>query len=321
MYESFYGLQRPPFALTPDPNVFVLTETHREALSNLEYGISRQKGMILLTGSAGLGKTTVMSAVLQRRSEKVHTVCLTNPSLTRSEFLETLATSFGLTAKACVSKATLLRELQPLLLQRRSAGETTVLIVDEAQSLSFELLEEIRLLVNIEAPDHTRMLSLVLAGQPQLSERLNGPELAQLKQRIELRCELRPLTAAETAQYILVRVDMAGGAAAKIFTRDAVDTIHENAAGIPRTISVLADNALLTAFALNERRVTQAVVLEVCRDFHLAGSPRDRGASQNGSDSENVVTRQRPHNGQHAAVNVLRRAKDKISILGLTRTR
>jgi general secretion pathway protein A len=319
MYESFYGLQRPPFDLTLDPNLLVLTETHREALSNLEYGISRQKGIILLTGSAGLGKTTVMSAVLQRRSDKVHTVCLTNPALTRSEFLETLATSFGLTAEARVSKAMLLRELQPLLLQRRSAGEATVLIVDEAQSLSFELLEEIRLLVNIEAPDHTRMLSVVLVGQPQLSERLDSLELTQLKQRIELRCELRPLTAAETAQYILLRIDMAGGAAAKLFTRDAVDTIHQHAIGIPRTISVLADNALLTAFALNERRVTRSIVTEVCRDFHLAVTPRHNGTPQDRSHSENAVNVQRTHNGQHAAAAVVRRKKDRFSILGLMR--
>jgi general secretion pathway protein A len=164
------------------------------------------------------------------------------------------------------------------------------------------------------------MLSVVLAGQPQLSERLDSPELTQLKQRIELRCELRPLTAAETAQYILVRVDMAGGAAAKLFTRDAVDTIHQNAVGIPRTISVLADNALLTAFALNEHRVTRDIVLEVCRDFHLVVTPRPRGPSQDAVYSENVTKKQPARNGQHTAAGVLRRAKDRISILGLMRT-
>jgi general secretion pathway protein A len=268
MYESFYGLRKPPFDLRADPSHLVLTDTHREALSNLEYGISRQKGIILLTGAAGLGKTTVIRAALRRLSQEVHPVYLNNPGLTRSEFLEALTRRFGLTAAAAASKETLLNELETLLLTRSRQGQASVLIVDEAQSLPVELLEEIRLLANIEAPDR-RVFTIVLAGQPQLADKLNDGQLSQLKQRIELRCELRPLTVKETAGYIAWRIQIAGGVAHKLFTRDAVETIHAYAGGTPRTISVLADNALLSAFAMGERPVTRSIVLTVCEDFDL----------------------------------------------------
>ena len=209
MYESFYGLQRPPFDLTPDPKLLVLTETHSEALSNLEYGISRQKGIILLTGVPGSGKTTVIRAALERQSRLVKSVYLSNPAVTRDEFMELLAARFRLSDQAGRSKARMLNELEALVRRRRSRGIATVLLVDEAQSVSLELLEEIRLLANIERAD-TKLLTIVLAGQPQLADRLDDPRLAQLKQRIELRCELRPLTPSETAGYLVIRIERAG---------------------------------------------------------------------------------------------------------------
>jgi type II secretory pathway predicted ATPase ExeA len=270
MYEAFFGLRERPFDLTPNPRYLVLTDVHREALSNLEYGISSEKGITLLIGEAGSGKTTLLRTAIARQPERVHCVHLNNPALTRSEFVEMLAARFSLTEQAKTSKAVLLLELETLLSARRRERETTVLIVDEAQSLPQDLLEEIRLLANIET-DSAKLLSVVMAGQPELAERLNDRSLRQLKQRVALRAELRPLTAHQTAEYLAGRIRAAGGLASQVFTRQAVMTIYERSRGIPRTISVIADNALLSAFALQLRPVTSEVVLEVCRDFDLAG--------------------------------------------------
>jgi general secretion pathway protein A len=268
MYEHFYGFRDRPFDLTPNPRFLVLTAGHREALSNLEYAIASHKGITLLVGEAGAGKTTVIRAAIERQPSQVHSVHLHNPALTRQEFVEMLAKQFGLSAGALASKTTLLLELETLLRRRRDAGETTLLIVDEAQSLSHELLEEIRLLANIETNEE-KLLPLVIAGQPELSARLNAVELRQLKQRVSLRCELRPLTSGETVAYIAGRIRAAGGKAAQIFTREAVALIYEQSGGIPRTINVLADNALVAGFATGQRPVNSQLVREVCRDFDV----------------------------------------------------
>src|SRR5687767_13509680 len=196
MYEEFYGLRERPFDLTPDPRYFVLTDSHREALSNLEYAIASRKGITLLIGEAGSGKTTVISTALKRQTSTVHCIHLTNPALTRQEFVEILAVRFDLSEHARTSKAALLLELEQLLRRRQAAGETSVLIVDEAQSLSFELLEEVRLLANLESHNE-KLLSLIIAGQPELSNQLNQENLRQLKQRVALRCQLHALTLAE----------------------------------------------------------------------------------------------------------------------------
>jgi type II secretory pathway predicted ATPase ExeA len=272
MYEKFFALRDRPFDLTPNPRYLVLTDIHREALSNLEYGITSQKGITLLIGEAGSGKTTLIRAAVARQPKRVHCVHLNNPALTRNEFVEMLASRFSLSSQAKTSKAVLLIELEALLASRRREGETTVLIVDEAQSLPQDLLEEIRLLANIET-DSEKLLSVIIAGQPELAERLNDRSLRQLKQRVALRCELRPLTAHETAEYLAGRIKAAGGVGAQVFTRQAVTAIHERSGGIPRTISVIADNALLSGFALQVKPVTSQVVLEVCRDFDLAAPP------------------------------------------------
>ena len=286
MYRTFYGLRERPFDLTPNPRYLVLTAGHREALSHLQYAIASRKGMSLLLGDAGTGKTTVVRTALERQPARTHCVHLQNPALTRNEFVEMLAVRFELSAEAKTSKAALLGELEALLRERHQRGESSVLVVDEAQSIPLDLLEEIRLLANIETADG-KLLSVVLAGQPELGARLNQQELRQLKQRIAQRCELRPLTAQETLAYIAGRVAAAGGVAANIFTREAVMLMHERAAGIPRTISVIADNALVSGFALAQRPITAATVTEVCRDLDLAGTdpapavaePPSRGTS------------------------------------------
>jgi type II secretory pathway predicted ATPase ExeA len=270
MYESFFGLTERPFDLSPNPRYLVMTEAHREALSNLDYAVASRKGVTLLLGEAGTGKTTVIRAALERQPEQTHCVHLQNPALNRSEFVEMLATRFGLTQHATASKAALLLELEALLASRRDRDESTVLIIDEAQSLPLDLLEEIRLLANIET-NHDKLVSVILAGQPELADRLNERSLRQLKQRIALRCELRALTLRESSAYIAGRIRAAGGSGAQTFTREAVMLMHERAAGIPRTLNVIADNALLTGFAVSQRPVTAKLVLEVCRDLDLTG--------------------------------------------------
>ena len=269
MYEQFFGLNERPFDLTPNPKYLFLTPSHREALSNLKYGISARTGVTVLVGEAGTGKTTLIRATLESpEGETTQAIYLNNPTLTRSEFLEFLAREFRLPASTAASKVGLLERLEQALLDLRKAGVTPALIIDEAQSLPHELLEEIRLLANIETTTE-KLLPIVLAGQPELAERLNHVSLRQLKQRVGLRCQLKPLDLRETAAYITARVAVAGGTASSLFTRDAVILIHERAQGIPRLISVICNNSLISAFALGKRPISADVVREVCEDFDL----------------------------------------------------
>jgi type II secretory pathway predicted ATPase ExeA len=269
MYERFFGLTERPFDLTPNPRFLYLTGRHREALSNLRYGVEGRKGVTLLIGDAGTGKTTLLRAALEEQQARpIRTVTVSNPALTRAEFFEFLASSFELTQNAANSKSRFLFELTRLVAEQYAAGITTALMIDESQSLSDELLEEIRLLANIETTS-VKLLPVVLIGQPELADRLNEPRLRQLKQRVALRCILTPLDLRETAAYIATRLRIAGGECARVFTRDAVATIHERSRGIPRTISVICDNALLSGFAADARPVGRDIILEVCEDFDL----------------------------------------------------
>src|SRR6185436_18494314 len=241
---------------------------HREALCNLEYGLSSAKPITVLIGEAGTGKSTLLRAALASDlCRHVTCVFLANPTLTRAEFLETLASRFELGAGAG-SKASLLGGLESVIRRRHARHEITALVIDEAQALPTEILEEIRLLANMETPTQ-KLLPVVLAGQPELAARLNEPGLRQLKQRIALRCELKPLDLPDTAAYIASRIRTAGGDPANIFTREAVTLIHEPSRGLPRVISVICDNALTSGFALDQRPVDGDVVREVCRDFDL----------------------------------------------------
>jgi type II secretory pathway predicted ATPase ExeA len=268
MYGPFYGLCERPFDLTPNPRYLVATEIHREALANLQYALAGRKGITLLVGEAGSGKTTVIRSAIEDQPAATHCVHLRNPALTRHEFVEMLAALFGLSERARASKTALLLELEDLLRQRHSAQEATALIIDEAHLLSVELLEEVRLLANIET-DREKLMSLVLAGQREISDRLKDPSLAQLKQRVELRCELRPLDRLETFAYVSGRISAAGGVARNLFSREAVDLIYQRSKGNPRTINVIADNALLAGLALQQRPVTAGLVFEVCQDFDI----------------------------------------------------
>jgi general secretion pathway protein A len=289
MYHEFYGLRERPFELTANPRYLFMTARHREALSTLEYGLFSAKALTLLIGEAGTGKSTLLQAALRSdRCSHVRCIYVNNPALTRHEFVQLLAQGFALPLQASMSKTALLGELERLLRDRRQQGEITALVVDEAQSLSTELLEEVRLLGNIETSDE-KLLPLILAGQPELSERLEEPSLRQLKQRVALRCELRTLELSETAAYVASRIRTAGGTPSQLFTRESVTLIHEYSRGIPRTISVICDNALVSGMALGRRPVDRAIILEVCEDFHLTrdedghvpldDEPRDQPAS------------------------------------------
>ena len=272
MYERFYGFREAPFELTSNPRFLFFTAQHREALCNLEYGLSAAKPVTVLIGGAGTGKSTLLRAALASDvCRHVSCVFIDNPTLTRAEFFETLASRFELGENAEKSKATLLGKLESVIRGRQSRGTITGLVVDEAQALPDEILEEIRLLANMETPDG-KLLPVVLAGQPELAVRLNEPRLRQLKQRIALRCELKPLDLPDTAAYIASRIRTAGGDPENIFTREAVMLIHQYSRGLPRTISVMCDNALISGFALAQRPVDGTIVREVCRDFDLGAA-------------------------------------------------
>ena len=289
MYEAYYGLRERPFDLSPNPRFLFLSKKHGEALAHLRYGLTGRPGITVLIGEAGTGKTTLVRSALQPtnghapNSAVVH---LSNPTLTRLEFYEYLAGGFGFSETAAISKTRFLQELEQAL-EDHPADQPLALIVDEAQSLPHELLEEIRLLTNLQSPSG-RSLAVGIVGQPELASRLNEDRLRQLKQRISLRCELTPLDLQETAAYISARVRVAGGRPELLFTRDAVSAIHEHSRGIPRTISVICDNALVNGFATDIKPISRGIVLEVCRDFHL-DSP-----SVNGDPSKTVAPKGGP---------------------------
>jgi general secretion pathway protein A len=298
MYETFYGLKERPFELVPNPRFLFLTSRQREALSNLQYGLTTPRGLTLLIGEAGTGKTTLVQAALADVSAaNVKVVLMSNPTLTRSEFYEFLARAFSLTEAAGESKTRFLFELRRELQERHKAGYTSALVIDEAQSIPYELLEEIRLLSNIETTT-TKLLNVILAGQPELSDRLNDTSLRQLKQRISLRCMLKPMELAETASYIAGRLRIAGGRPEHVFTREAVSAVFLASGGLPRTVNVICDNAMIGGFAAQVKPINAAFVEEVCRDFDIkktAVSSPEPVSSLSDQDAAHEAAPDRPH--------------------------
>ena len=288
MYGSLYGLAEPPFSLTPDPKFLFLTARQREALGNRHYGLSTSRGFTLLVGEAGTGKTTMVRAVLDGLNDSLSRyVLINNPTLDRAEFYQSLTRGFGLSSAAEQSKTAFLEELQASVERRFVAGGFSGIIIDEAQSLPLSLLEEIRLLGNIETTK-TKLLNIVLAGQPELADRLNEPSLRQLKQRVSLRCELTALTPEETAAYIAGRLRIAGGVPEEIFWRGAIVAIHRASRGIPRLINVLCENALINGFATETKPIGAAIIEDVCRDFDLGvkSDPQVQSAGMNSPAGE-----------------------------------
>src|SRR5713226_6187004 len=273
MYAEFYGLRELPFALTPDPRYIYFTPSHTEVMANLHYGIESGKGLIVVTGEVGTGKTTMLRWVMQRLDRTVLVAYIFNPRLSVPEFYQHLATLFDI--RNWETKSDLLIELGKVLESRHSRGLRTVLIVDEAHGLSPNVLEEIRLLCNFES-DTAKQLQIVLTGQPELRQVLNDPELRQLKQRIALRCEIKALpNVEETAQYINSRLKVAGAAGTDIFSPGAIDYIFRCSEGIPRNINNLCDNALLNGFAASEPIISRAIIEDVAATFDLLPSDRN----------------------------------------------
>ena len=267
MYEQFYGLKELPFALTPDPRYIYFTPSHTEVMANLHYGIESGKGLIVVTGEVGTGKTTMLRWVMQRLDRTVMVAYIFNPRLSVTEFYQHLARLFDI--QNWESKSDLLIELGKVLESRHSRGLRTVLIVDEAHGLSTSVLEEVRLLGNFES-DTAKQLQIVLTGQPELRSILNNPDLRQLKQRVALRCDIKALpNVEETAQYINIRLKVAGATRTDIFSPGAVDYIFRCSEGIPRNINNLCDNALLNGFAAGEQVISRAAVQEVADTFDV----------------------------------------------------
>jgi general secretion pathway protein A len=269
MYKEFFGLRANPFNVNPDPRYLFLTRHTEEALACLTYGIQSRKGFVLLTGEVGTGKTTLINKLLEwLRLQQVATAFVFNSRLNTAQFLDYMMADFGIPCDS-KDKSQILLRLYNWLLDRYRAGETAVLIVDEAQNLTEEVLEEIRMLTNLETFTE-KLLQIVLVGQPELEEKLRQPQLRQLRQRLSLRAKTHELTLAETKAYVQQRLRIAGSNGQEIFDPEAVIAIHRYANGIPRVINLLCEHCLVSAFVDQQNVVKPAVVDNVARDLDLA---------------------------------------------------
>lgn len=270
VYQEHFGFSQPPFNITPDPSFLYSSACHREGLAQLSYGIKARKGFIVLTGEVGTGKTTLIHALLNDLNGSAQTALVFSAIMSPMDLLRYVCDDFGLTdPKTSLGDIhDYLVRLNEYLLEKYNNGENCALIIDEAQNLSNEVLESIRLLSNFET-SKDKLLQILLVGQPELSVRLNSQELRQIKQRVALRHHLRSLTSAETRAYIVNRLKVADGDP-EIFTPDALEAIYVYSKGIPRVINVMADNALVTAYALAKRRVDESIVSEVAEDLSLS---------------------------------------------------
>ncbi len=286
MYQNFFGLHESPFNVNPDPRYLYMTRQAQEALACLTYGIRTRKGFIVLTGEVGTGKTTLLNRLLDwLRNDHVATAFIFNSRLSVPQVFDFIMADFGI---ACESreKSQVLMRLNQWLLDRYKAGETAVLIIDEAQNLSANVLEEIRLLTNLETSTE-KLLQIVLAGQPELEQKLSCPELRQLRQRVTLQSRTLPLTLDETVGYINERLRIAGAADTGIFSPEAIQAVHHYARGIPRVTNLLCEHALISAFVDQERPVLRETVERVAQEFRLdqtepAGQPAKK--ENNGGD-------------------------------------
>lgn len=268
MYNSFFGLRENPFNLSPDPAFLYRSPQHEEALANLIYGVQSRKGFIALTGEVGTGKTTMLECLRDYLdAHNVPFAYIFNSRITPDQFFEMVAHDFGLPCTR-FTKTEVLFALNAMLLDRGRAGSTAALIIDEAHNLDWEVLEEIRLLGNLENR-RGKLLQIVLSGQPELDLKLDAPQFRQLKQRIALRFSLHAFGAEESSEYISYRLAHAGLENQKIFSPDVAALINRRTHGIPRLINLICDNAMLIAFAMNSHVVTTAMVDEVCEDLKI----------------------------------------------------
>jgi general secretion pathway protein A len=268
MYKEFFGLRANPFNVNPDPRYLFLTRHTEEALACLTYGIQSRKGFVLLTGEVGTGKTTLINKLMEwLRLQQVATGFIFNSRMNVPQFLDYMMTDFGIPCDSKTKSQVLLR-LYNWLLDRYRAGETAVLIVDEAQNLSDEVLEEIRMMTNLETFTE-KLLQIVLVGQPELEQRLKQPGLRQLRQRLTLRAKTHPLSLEETKAYVAQRLRIAGSNGQQVFAPEALLAIHSYSSGVPRVVNLICEHCLVSAFVDQQKVVTSNVVDAVARDFDL----------------------------------------------------
>ena len=275
MYEKHFNLTAAPFNLNPDPRFLYTTDAVKEALATLAYGITNRKGFVLLTGDVGTGKTTLLNVFMQWLAKRsAATAFIFNPRMGPDEFLDFMMADFGISCDAA-SKGRRLLALNNWLLERHEMGQPVVLIVDEAQQLSGEMLEELRLLTNLETPTH-KLLQIVLSGQTELDGILARPSLRQLRQRITLRCSTLPLTSLQTAEYIARRIQVAGGECIEMFDPESLELIHRYSGGIVRLINLICEQALISAFCDGETRITAKHIEHSSRELQFNGQQHSR---------------------------------------------
>jgi general secretion pathway protein A len=281
MYESFFNLTIKPFDLLPNPDFLYLSRSHKRALMYLNYGIQERAGFMLLTGGIGSGKTTIIRDIVKRKESKVVLSKIFNTKVNFKQLLAMINEDFGLISQG-KDKVTLLRELNDFLISQFAHGNQPVLIIDEAQNLSTDVLEEVRMLSNLET-DRAKLLQIILVGQPELRETLASPALVQLRQRIKIKCHIPPLSPAETKPYILHRLEMAGNRNAVIFPQEVLETIFRYSGGTPRLINVICDFILLAAYAEETRQIDGEMVREIIGDLDFEN--RSMGCGNNEESS------------------------------------
>lgn len=271
MYNGYFGFLESPFSVTPDPRFFYTNPVYSEAYATLRYGIEAKKGFIVITGEVGTGKTTLLRKLLRGLESTVHSVFIFNTDLSFPELLQLTLQDLGLTPRD-PSKLTMLQQLNDYLIKQLKLGHTVAALIDEAQNLSADVLEDLRLLSNLET-DREKLLQIVLVGQPELEAKLDQPGLRQLKQRVAARCRLDPLKDEEVGPYIDFRLRAAGYEGKGLFHRDAVQQIARFSKGIPRLMNIICDNALVTAYAESKKIVSADMIKDVARDLRIVPEP------------------------------------------------
>jgi general secretion pathway protein A len=274
MYGKYFGLAELPFSVTPDPRFSYVNSLYREAFATLRYGIETRRGFIVITGEAGTGKTTLLRRLMRSVEATVHTAFIFNTHIGFTELLQLVLNDLGI-ASLAQDRLTLMAQLNDYLIEQLNKDHTVSLLVDEAQDLSDEMLEELRLLSNLET-DKAKLIQIVLMGQPELERKLDQPKLRQLKQRVAVRCRLAPLRSDEVALYINSRLKTVGYEGKELFDLDSVEQIARYSQGIPRLINVICDNALLITYATSKSKVSAKIVDEVARDLQLIAPSRVR---------------------------------------------
>lgn len=319
MYNSHFGFRESPFSVTPDPRFFYSNPVYLEAFATLRYGIQDKKGFIVITGEVGTGKTTLLRKLLHNLEDSVHSVFIFNTYIGFAELLQLTLQDLGLAPKD-QSKVTMLQQLNDYLIKQLKQGHTVTMLIDEAQNLSDEVLENLRLLSNLET-DQEKLIQIVLMGQPELQTKLAQPHLRQLKQRVALRCRINPLTDKEVRPYIDSRLIAAGYEGKDLFHTDAVERIAHYSNGIPRVMNIICDNALLNAYAASKRVVSAEIIEVVARDLELRSEPsvpeaRDASTELEPTAEDKTSFRQVPNELlQHQATPVMKASVGAVLVI------